>query len=130
MQREVTLRGLSTNRSAINQLALGLATAGQILPLWQAADLYAQEKQPVVIVAAERYGMGSSRDWAAAKGVALLGVRAVIAKSFERIHRSNLIGMGILPLQLPKETILPALKRRRLPSTFLSHLFNHAPACG
>ncbi len=113
----MTLRGLFTNRSAINQLALGLApgttvhaTAGQILPLWQAADLYAQEKQPVVIVAAERYGMGSSRDWAAAKGVALLGVRAVSAKSFERIHRSNLIGMGILPLQLPKETILPALE--------------------
>lgn len=113
---EVMLRRLSTNRSAINQPALGLApgttvhaTSGQILPLWQAADLYAQEKQPVVIVAAERYGMGSSRDWAA-KGVALLGVRAVIAKSFERIHRSNLIGMGILPLQLPKETTLPALE--------------------
>jgi len=54
------------------------------------------------VVAGERYGMGSSRDWAA-KGVALLGVRAVLASSFERIHRSNLIGMGILPLRLPPE---------------------------
>ena len=57
---------------------------------------------PVVIVAGERYGTGSSRDWAA-KGVALLGVRAVLASSFERIHRSNLIGMGILPLRLPRD---------------------------
>jgi aconitate hydratase len=56
----------------------------------------------VVVVAGERYGMGSSRDWAA-KGVALLGTRAVLASSFERIHRSNLIGMGILPLRLPAE---------------------------
>ena len=55
-----------------------------------------------MIVAGERYGMGSSRDWAA-KGVALLGVRAVLAAGFERIHRSNLIGMGILPLRIPAE---------------------------
>ena len=60
------------------------------------------EGASVVVVAGERYGMGSSRDWAA-KGVALLGVRAVLASSFERIHRSNLIGMGILPLRLPPE---------------------------
>ena len=58
-----------------------------------------EEHASVVVVAGERYGMGSSRDWAA-KGVALLGVRAVLAASFERIHRSNLIGMGILPLRL------------------------------
>ncbi|MGH8180966.1 MAG: aconitate hydratase AcnA, partial [Steroidobacteraceae bacterium] len=60
------------------------------------------EDMPLVIVAGERYGMGSSRDWAA-KGVALLGVRAVLALGFERIHRSNLIGMGIVPLRLPGE---------------------------
>ena len=61
---------------------------------------YADAGEAVVVVAGERYGMGSSRDWAA-KGVALLGVRAVLAVGFERIHRSNLIGMGVLPVCLP-----------------------------
>ena len=70
------------------------------MPLWQAAERYRADGTPVVIVAGQRYGMGSSRDWAA-KGVALLGIRAVLASSFERIHRSNLIGMGVLPLRLP-----------------------------
>jgi aconitate hydratase len=60
--------------------------------------LYQQEKIPLVVIAGAEYGTGSSRDWAA-KGTMLLGVRAVITKSFERIHRSNLIGMGVLPLQ-------------------------------
>jgi aconitate hydratase len=73
-----------------------------VLPLWRAAERYAAEGTPLVIVAGERYGMGSSRDWAA-KGVALLGVRAVLALGFERIHRSNLIGMGVVPLRLPAE---------------------------
>ena len=62
---------------------------------------YADEGVPLVVLAGKEYGSGSSRDWAA-KGTALLGVRAVIAESFERIHRSNLIGMGVLPLQLPE----------------------------
>ena len=70
-----------------------------MLPLWQAAARYRDAGEPVVIVAGERYGMGSSRDWAA-KGAALLGARAVLASSFERIHRANLIGMGVLPLRL------------------------------
>ena len=61
---------------------------------------YADDGVPLVVLAGKEYGSGSSRDWAA-KGTALLGVRAVIAESFERIHRSNLIGMGVLPLQLP-----------------------------
>jgi aconitate hydratase len=61
---------------------------------------YQEEGTPLVIYAGKEYGSGSSRDWAA-KGTALLGVRAVLAESFERIHRSNLIGMGVLPLQLP-----------------------------
>ena len=61
---------------------------------------YADDGVPLVVLAGKEYGSGSSRDWAA-KGTALLGVRAVLAESFERIHRSNLIGMGVLPLQLP-----------------------------
>ena len=61
---------------------------------------YAQEGTPLVVLGGKEYGSGSSRDWAA-KGTNLLGVRAVIAESFERIHRSNLVGMGVLPLQYP-----------------------------
>jgi aconitate hydratase len=70
--------------------------------LWLAAELYESEGTSLVVIAGERYGTGSSRDWAA-KGLWLLGVRAVLALSFERIHRSNLIGMGIIPLQLPAQ---------------------------
>ena len=66
--------------------------------IYDAAMQYAAEDTPLVILAGKEYGSGSSRDWAA-KGTALLGVRAVIAESFERIHRSNLVGMGVLPLQ-------------------------------
>ncbi len=72
--------------------------SGEHLAIFDAAERYAAEKVPLVVVAGKEYGSGSSRDWAA-KGPLLLGVRAVIAESFERIHRSNLIGMGILPLQ-------------------------------
>jgi aconitate hydratase len=72
------------------------------MPLWLAAERYESEGASLVVVAGERYGTGSSRDWAA-KGLWLLGVRAVLALSFERIHRSNLIGMGIIPLQLPPQ---------------------------
>jgi aconitate hydratase len=75
--------------------------SGEVVPIWIAAERYRQEGRSVVVVAGERYGTGSSRDWAA-KGQRLLGIRAVVANSFERIHRSNLIGMGILPLRLPK----------------------------
>jgi aconitate hydratase len=104
---EVMLRGLFTNKNVRNLLGSELrpgttihATSGERLSLWRAAERYAGEARSVVVIAGERYGMGSSRDWAA-KGVALLGVRAVLALSFERIHRSNLIGMGILPVRLP-----------------------------
>ena len=102
---EVMLRGLYTNRNVVNLLAEGIppgatvTPGGDVLPLWQAAARYRDAGEPVVIVAGERYGMGSSRDWAA-KGAALLGARAVLASSFERIHRANLIGMGVLPLRL------------------------------
>ncbi len=73
---------------------------GKETTIFEAAEQYRQEKVPVIVLAGKEYGSGSSRDWAA-KGPLLLGTRAVIAESFERIHRSNLIGMGILPLQFP-----------------------------
>ncbi|MCW2241412.1 aconitate hydratase AcnA [Azospirillum canadense] len=104
---EVMLRGLFTNRTVVNQLCPDapaghtvFAPTGEVQPVWIAADRYAQAGLPTVLIAGERYGTGSSRDWAA-KGTHLLGVRAVLAQSFERIHRSNLVGMGILPLRLP-----------------------------
>jgi aconitate hydratase len=90
---EVMLRGLFTNRSVRNLLD------SPTEPLWITAERYKSEGTSLVVVAGERYGTGSSRDWAA-KGLWLLGIRAVLALSFERIHRSNLIGMGIIPLQL------------------------------
>jgi aconitate hydratase len=106
---EVMLRGLFTNKSVRNLLGPNLqagttvyAGTGAVLSLQIAAERYRSEGASVVIVAGERYGTGSSRDWAA-KGLWLLGVRAVLALSFERIHRSNLIGMGILPIILPPE---------------------------
>jgi aconitate hydratase len=105
---EVMLRGLFTNKSVRNLLDPSLApgttmhaSSGAVLPLWQAAERYRAEGASVVVVAGDRYGTGSSRDWAA-KGLWLLGVRAVLALGFERIHRSNLIGIGILPLLLPE----------------------------
>jgi len=70
---------------------------GEILSIYAAARIYQQQGTPLIVIAGKEYGTGSSRDWAA-KGPLLLGVRAVIAKSYERIHRSNLVGMGILPL--------------------------------
>ena len=104
---EVMLRAAFHSKSLRNLLQEGLpvahtlhAPSGEVLPIWVAAERYRQEQRPVVVVAGERYGTGSSRDWAA-KGQRLLGIRAVLANSFERIHRSNLIGMGILPLRLP-----------------------------
>ncbi|WP_298260443.1 aconitate hydratase AcnA [uncultured Litoreibacter sp.] len=102
---EVMLRGLFTNRLVRNQLQAGLAPSetvledGRTLPVFEAAIELSQSGQNAILLAGERYGMGSSRDWAA-KGLALLGVRAVVARSFERIHRCNLIGMGILPLRI------------------------------
>ena len=107
---EVMLRGLFTNRLVRNHLAEELPPSwtvledGTRLPAFEAADRLAAEGRSSVILAGERYGMGSSRDWAA-KGVALLGVRAVLARSFERIHRTNLIGMGVLPLEIADDFV-------------------------
>jgi aconitate hydratase len=73
---------------------------GEQMSIYDAAMAYAQDGTPLVVLGGKEYGSGSSRDWAA-KGTKLLGVRAVIAESFERIHRSNLVGMGVLPLMYP-----------------------------
>lgn len=82
---------------------------GEKLAIYDAAMRYQQDGTPLVIVAGKEYGTGSSRDWAA-KGTNLLGVKAVIAESFERIHRSNLVGMGVLPLQFKDGQDRKALK--------------------
>ncbi|MCW8128190.1 Fe/S-dependent 2-methylisocitrate dehydratase AcnD [Microbulbifer halophilus] len=76
---------------------------GQVTRMWEAIETYMERKQPLIIIAGADYGQGSSRDWAA-KGVALAGVEAIVAEGFERIHRTNLIGMGVLPLQFQAGT--------------------------
>jgi aconitate hydratase len=76
---------------------------GAVMPIYDAAMQYIAESTPLIIIAGKEYGTGSSRDWAA-KGTRLLGVKAVIAESFERIHRSNLVGMGVLPLLFKEGT--------------------------
>jgi aconitate hydratase len=102
---EVMIRGTFANIRLRNQLAPGTEGGvtrhlpdGEQMSIYDAAKRYQADGVPLLILAGKEYGSGSSRDWAA-KGTALLGVRAVIAESFERIHRSNLVGMGILPLQ-------------------------------
>jgi aconitate hydratase len=102
---EVMVRGTFANVRLRNKLAPGteggvtrLLPEGEPLSIFDASVKYAERGVPLIILAGKEYGSGSSRDWAA-KGPKLLGVRAVIAESFERIHRSNLVGMGILPLQ-------------------------------
>jgi aconitate hydratase len=83
--------------------------AGEQMSIYDAAMKYAEHKTPLIVVAGQEYGTGSSRDWAA-KGTALLGVKAAVAQSFERIHRSNLVGMGVLPLQFKDGTTAQSLK--------------------
>jgi len=102
---DVMIRGTFANVRLRNQLAPGTEGGvtrhlpdGQTMPIFDAATRYAVDNVPLIILAGAEYGSGSSRDWAA-KGTLLLGVKAVLAASFERIHRSNLIGMGVLPLQ-------------------------------
>lgn len=102
---EIMMRGTFANIRLRNQLAPGTeggvtvhVPSGEQMSIFDAAMRYQQEGTPLVVIAGKEYGTGSSRDWAA-KGTMLLGAKAVIAESFERIHRSNLIGMGVLPLQ-------------------------------
>jgi aconitate hydratase len=86
-----------------------LQPSGEVMSIYDAAQKYAQNHTPLIVLAGQEYGTGSSRDWAA-KGTALLGVKAVVAQSFERIHRSNLVGMGVLPLQFKEGTTAQTLK--------------------
>jgi aconitate hydratase len=102
---QVMVRGTFANIRLRNQLAPGTEGGwtrhmpdGEQMTIFDASERYRAEGVPLIVIAGAEYGTGSSRDWAA-KGTALLGARAAIAKSFERIHRSNLIGMGVLPLQ-------------------------------
>ncbi len=105
---EVMLRGTFANIRLQNELAQGkqggftthFGSSNEIVTVFEAAERYRAEGTPLVVIAGSEYGTGSSRDWAA-KGTLLLGVRAVLAASYERIHRSNLIQMGVLPLELP-----------------------------
>jgi aconitate hydratase len=105
---EVMIRGTFANIRLRNQLAPGteggftrdFTKDGEVTTVFEASESYLAAGTPLVVLAGKEYGSGSSRDWAA-KGTALLGVKAVIAESYERIHRSNLIGMGVLPLQFP-----------------------------
>jgi aconitate hydratase len=102
---EVMMRGTFANVRLRNKMAPGTeggwtthVPSGEVMSIFEAAEKYRREGTPLIILAGKEYGAGSSRDWAA-KGVNLLGVKTVIAESFERIHRSNLVGFGVLPLQ-------------------------------
>ncbi len=113
---KVMTRGTFANVRIKNQIADGkeggwtkLMPEGEMMPIFDACRKYAERKEGTVVFAGGDYGMGSSRDWAA-KGAYLLGVKAVVAKSFERIHRSNLIGMGVLPLQFRNGESAESLK--------------------
>ena len=99
------MRGTLANIRIKNKLIPGVEggytiyqPTGEQMAIWDAAEKYMKDKTPLIILAGKEYGSGSSRDWAA-KGVFLQGVKAVIAETYERIHRSNLVGMGVLPLQ-------------------------------
>ncbi len=112
---EVMMRGTFANIRLRNQLVPGREgpftvhlPSGEEAFIYDAAMRYAAEGVPLVVLAGREYGSGSSRDWAA-KGTTLLGIRAVIAESYERIHRSNLVGMGVLPLQFKAGDSVAAL---------------------
>ncbi|MCO5216146.1 MAG: hypothetical protein M9950_08330 [Thermomicrobiales bacterium] len=102
---EVMVRGTFANIRLRNQIGAGKEgnwttyfPTGEVTTIWEASMRYQEQGTELVVIAGKEYGTGSSRDWAA-KGTLMLGVKAVIAESFERIHRSNLVGMGVLPLQ-------------------------------
>jgi aconitate hydratase len=113
---EIMMRGTFANTRIKNEMAPGTEGGvtrhmpdGAVMPIYDAAMKYIAEGTPLIVIAGKEYGTGSSRDWAA-KGTRLLGVKAVIAESFERIHRSNLVGMGVLPLQFKPGTDRKTLK--------------------
>ncbi|HCT39722.1 MAG TPA: Fe/S-dependent 2-methylisocitrate dehydratase AcnD, partial [Moraxellaceae bacterium] len=109
-----TQRATFANKELVNEMAVvdgqvkkgSLARVepeGKVMRMWEAIETYMERKQPLIIIAGADYGQGSSRDWAA-KGVRLAGVEAIVAEGFERIHRTNLIGMGVLPLEFKAGT--------------------------
>jgi len=113
---EVMVRGTFANIRIRNEMAPGTEggvtlhqPSGEQMPIYDAAMKYADEGAPLIVVAGKEYGTGSSRDWAA-KGTRLLGVKAVVVESFERIHRSNLLGMGVVPLQFTNGATRKSLK--------------------
>jgi len=113
---EVMMRGTFANVRIRNEMLDGVeggftkfVPTGEQMPIYDAAMKYQEKGTPLVVIAGKEYGTGSSRDWAA-KGTRLLGVRAVVAESYERIHRSNLIGMGVMPLQFPEGENRQSLK--------------------
>jgi aconitate hydratase A / 2-methylisocitrate dehydratase len=113
---QVMMRGTFANIRIKNEMVPGVEGGvtkhqpdGKVMPIYDAAMLYQKENVPLVVIAGKEYGTGSSRDWAA-KGTKLLGVRAVIVESFERIHRSNLVGMAVLPLQFKDGMTRQSLK--------------------
>jgi aconitate hydratase len=108
------MRGTFANIRIKNEMVPGIEGGmsryeGEVMPIYDAAMRHKADGTPLVIIAGKEYGTGSSRDWAA-KGTNLLGVRAVITESFERIHRSNLVGMGVLPLQFADGVTRETLK--------------------
>jgi len=116
MNHEVMVRGTFANVRLRNMMVPGVEggvtthqPGSEQMSIYEAAMRYATEKVPLFVIAGEEYGTGSARDWAA-KGTRLLGVRAIVASSFERIHRSNLVGMGVLPCQLPAGATAATLK--------------------
>jgi aconitate hydratase len=113
---EVMMRGTFANIRIKNEMAPGTEggvtkyyPGGEVMPIYDAAMRYAAAGVPLVVFGGKEYGMGSSRDWAA-KGTMLLGIKAVVAESFERIHRSNLVGMGVLPLLFAEGVTRHSLK--------------------
>lgn len=112
---EIMMRGTFGNIRIRNEIANGKEggyttywPTGEVMPIYDAAMRYQEDDTGLVVIAGSDYGMGSSRDWAA-KGTDLLGIKTVIAESFERIHRSNLVMMGVLPLQFQKGDTIESL---------------------
>ncbi|HBI09542.1 MAG TPA: aconitate hydratase, partial [Franconibacter pulveris] len=131
---EVMMRGTFANIRIRNEMVPGveggmtrLLPGDEVMSIYDAAMRYQEKGTPLAVIAGKEYGSGSSRDWAA-KGPRLLGVRVVIAESFERIHRSNLIGMGILPLEFPQGVTRKTLGLTGEERIDISDLANITPA--
>lgn len=136
MNHEVMIRGTFANVRLRNLMLPGVEgsvtvhqPSGDRLPIYDAAMRYATQRVPMVVVAGEEYGTGSARDWAA-KGTRLLGVRAVLASSFERIHRSNLVGMNVLPCQFLRGTTAATLRIDGTETFDITGLHDSVTPCG